>query len=100
MILLMGLITNVGPTQPKISPYLKMIQLFMITQKKTLNILFLGPVDDLEIIRTVQNCKNERSTDFSDISMSVLKKVISKIVKPFAHICNVSFQKGVFPKQK
>ena len=59
--------------------------------------MFLSPVDDLEIIRTVQNCKNKRSTDFSDISMSLLKKVISKIVKPFAHICNVSFQTGVFP---
>ena len=60
--------------------------------------MFLSPVDDLEIIRTVQNCKNKRSTDFSDISMS-LKKVISKIVKPFAHICNVSFQTGVFPSK-
>ena len=54
---------------------------------------------DLEIIRTVQNCKNKTSTDFSDISMSLLKKVISKIVKPFAHICNVSFQTGVFPNK-
>ena len=61
--------------------------------------MFLSPVDDLEIIRTVQNCKNKRSTDFSDISMSLLKKVISKIVKPFAHICNVSFQTGVFPNK-
>ena len=61
--------------------------------------MFLGLVDDLDIIRTVQNCKNKRSTDFSDISMSQLKKVISKIVKPFAHICNVSFQTGVFPNK-
>ena len=61
--------------------------------------MFLSPVDDLEIIRTVKNCKNKRSTDFSDISMSLLKKVISKIIKPFAHICNVSFQTGVFPNK-
>ena len=61
--------------------------------------MFLSPVDDLEISRTVQNCKNKRPTDFSDISMSLLKKVISKIVKPFAHICNVSFQTGVFPNK-
>ena len=58
--------------------------------------MFLSPVDDLDIIRTVQNCKNKRSTYFSDISMSLLKKVISKIVKPLAHIYNVSFQTGVF----
>ena len=61
--------------------------------------MFLSPVDDVEIIRTVQNCKNKRSTDFSDISISLLKKIISKIVKPFAHICNVSFQTGVFQKK-
>ena len=51
------------------------------------------------IIRPVQNCKNKRSTDFSDFSMNLIKKVISKIVKPFAHICNVSFQTGVFPNK-
>ena len=61
--------------------------------------MFLSPVDDLEIIRTVQYCKNKRSTYFSDISMSLLKKVIYKIVKPFAHICNVSFQTGFFPNK-
>ena len=31
--------------------------------------------------------------------MSLLKNVISKIVKPFGHICNVSFQTGVFPNK-
>ena len=51
--------------------------------------MFLSPADDLDIIRIFQNCKNKRSTDFSDISMNLIKKVISKIVKPFAHICNV-----------
>ena len=61
--------------------------------------MFLSHVDDLEIIRTVKNCKNKRSTDFSDIGMNLIKKVISKIAKPFAHICNVSFQTGVFPNK-
>ena len=54
--------------------------------------MFLSPVDDLEIIRTVQNCKNKRSTDFSDISMRLLKKVISKIVKgELKHSCNIPY---------
>ena len=61
--------------------------------------MFLSPVDYLEIITTVQNCKNKRSTDFSDISMNLIKKVISKIVKQFAPICNVSLQTGVFPNK-
>ena len=31
--------------------------------------------------------------------MNLIKKVISKIVKSFAHIYNVSFQTGVFPSK-
>jgi len=34
--------------------------------------IFLGPVNDLDIIRNLHNCKNKRSNDFSDISMSLL----------------------------
>ena len=55
-------------------------------EKNIEHTMFLSPVDDLEIITTVQNCKNKRSTDFSDISMSLLKKLISKIANPFAHM--------------
>ena len=62
--------------------------------------MFLSPVDDPEIIITVQNFNNKRTTYFSgDSRVSLLKKVISKIVKPFAHILNVSFQTGVFPNK-
>lgn len=45
----------------------------------------------------VLNCKNKRSTDNSDINMTIIKRVITKIDKPFAYICNASFQMGVFP---
>ena len=61
--------------------------------------MFLSPVDDQEIIRMVQNCKNKKSTDYSDINMSLIKNVITEIVQPFGHICNVSFQTGVFPSK-
>ena len=61
--------------------------------------MFLSPVDDQEIIRTVQNCKNKNSTDYSDINMSLIKNVITKIVQPFGHMCNVSFQTSVFPSK-
>ena len=55
-------------------------------------------VDEQEIIRTVQFKKNV-STDFTDINMSMVKTIINEIVKPLNHICNVSFQTGVFPNQ-
>ena len=94
--------TNVGPNLAKNIPLPKNdTTIYDYLEENIEHTMFLDPADDLDIIRTVQNCKNKRSIDFSDISMSLLRKVISKIVKPFAHICNVSFQRGVFPtKQK
>ena len=59
--------------------------------------MFLSPVDDQEIIRRVKNC--QKSTDYSDVNMSLIKNVITKTVQPFGHICNVSFQMGVFPSK-
>ena len=59
--------------------------------------IFLNPVDDQEIIRTVQNGKHKMSTDYNDINMLMVKNIITQIVRPFVHICNVSFQTGVFP---
>ena len=86
--------TNVGPNLAKNIPLPKHdTTIYDYLGELIKHTMFLSPVDDLEIIRTVQNCKNKRSTDFRgfEMSMSLLKKVIYKIVKPFAHICNVSF---------
>ena len=52
--------------------------------------MFLNPVDDQEIIRTVQRCKNKMSTDYNDINMLMVKTIITQIVRPFVHT-------GVFP---
>ena len=70
--------------------------IFMIIWEKDWKAVFLSPVDDQEIIRTVQHFKNKMSTDSSDINMRMIKNIITQIVKPFSHICNVSFQTGVF----
>ena len=84
--------TNVGPNLAKHIPLPKNdTTIYDYLDEIIKHTMFLSPVDDLEIIWPVQNCKNKRSTDFSDISISLLKKVISNIVKPFAHICNVLF---------
>ena len=36
------------------------------------------------------------STDFNDINMNIVKRVMTNTVKPFAHICNTSFISGNF----
>ena len=61
--------------------------------------LFMKPVDEEEVITTVTGCTKKRSSDFEDISMDTVAKVVSVICKPLAHICNVSFRTGVFPSR-
>ena len=59
--------------------------------------MFMRPVDEEEVINTVKGCTKKKSSDFEDISMDTVAKVISVICKPLAHICNGSFKTGVFP---
>ena len=61
--------------------------------------MFLSPVDDQDIIRTVQSVKSKMSTDCNDLNMSMVTNIIAHIVKPLKHICNVSFNTGIFPNQ-
>ena len=61
--------------------------------------LFMRPVDEEEVITTVTGCTKKRYSDFEDISMDTVAKVVSVICKPLAHICNISFRTGVFPSR-
>ena len=61
--------------------------------------MFLSPVDDQDIITTVQNFKSKMSTDCNGLNISMVKNIIAHIVKTMKHICNVSFNTGIFPNQ-
>lgn len=61
------------------------------------NPMFLG--EKKEIINIVENCKDKTSTDWTDIDMHLVKKVIDGIVDPLTHICNLSFRRGIFPEK-
>ena len=51
----------------------------------------MRPVDEEEVITTVKGCTKNKSSDFEDMSMDTVAKVVSVICKPLAHICNISF---------
>ena len=57
--------------------------------------MFLTPVDEIEVIRVVESCKNKLSTDANELSMDIVKRIIATIVTPITH--NLSFKNGVFP---
>ena len=59
--------------------------------------LFMRPVDEEEVINIVKGCTKKKSSDFEDISMDTVAKVVSVICKLLAHICNISFRTAVFP---
>ena len=63
------------------------------------NSLFLNAVEEQEVMETVNTCKNKTSTDCNDLSMSLLKRIMDTLIKPFTYICNLSFRNGVFPDQ-
>ncbi len=59
----------------------------------------LNGVEEREITEIVKNGKTKKSTGNDNIDMSIIKHVISHIVKPLTHICNISFKNGTFPDQ-
>ena len=61
--------------------------------------MFLTPVDEMEVSRVVNRCKNKYSTDANELSMYVVKRIFVNIVTPVTHICNLSFKNGVFPEK-
>ena len=61
--------------------------------------MFLKAVDESELLDIVKKCKNKKSTDFNEIDMTLVKKVIEGVSKPLTYICNLSFQTGSFPNK-
>ena len=90
--------TNVGPSLASkiVSPVKDSIHKTM--SKGNINSMFLKPVSDSELWNIFNACKNKRSTDVDDLSMDIVKSTVSVIIKPFVHICNLSFCTGVFPR--
>lgn len=61
--------------------------------------IFIRGADEKEILDIVKKFKNKKSTDWTEIDMSLVKDIIECIVKPLTHICNQSFQTGIFPSK-
>ena len=59
--------------------------------------MYLFEVEDSEIIEIVKKFKVKLSTDFNNINMDIVKRVMTNIVKPFSHICNTSCISDIFP---
>ena len=67
--------------------------------QQNLNSMFINPVNEAEVIRIIKLCKSKDSMDYDDISMWVLSRIASQVVKPIVHIVNLSFSTGIFPSE-
>ena len=90
--------TNVGPSLARkiISPANGSV--YPTMGESNLHSMFLKPVSEHELWNVFSSCKNKKSTDIDDVSMDIVKSTVGAIIKPFVHICNLSFSTGVFPK--
>ena len=61
------------------------------------NSMFLNPVESQEVLNVIKQCKSKNSEDCDNLSMNVVKHIISAVIVPFTHICNLSFLNGVVP---
>ena len=50
-----------------------------------------------EIIDIFNTLENKLSKDKDCFSVSPMKMIVNQVVDPFLHICNSSFNKGVYP---
>uniref|UniRef100_A0A3P9M519 Reverse transcriptase domain-containing protein n=1 Tax=Oryzias latipes TaxID=8090 RepID=A0A3P9M519_ORYLA len=91
---------NVGPELEKQIPdpgtFRKDVQMLIDRNPSS---MFLNPVTENEILKTVRGMKGKLSTDVNGIDMALVKTVISGILKPLEYIFNLSFQTGSFPNQ-
>ena len=91
-----GFFTNVGPDLAIIITAPGDASIFNYMQNRNGNCMLLTPVDEIEVIRVVEICKNKLSTDSNVLSMYIVKRIIATIVTPITHICNLSFKNWIF----
>ena len=88
---------NVGSNLAKNIPCHQEKSFYDFLGNKNTSSMFIEPVVQKEILNLTSQCKGKNSKDCNDISMKVIKNVMSSVIEPFTHICNLSFSTGVFP---
>jgi hypothetical protein len=58
-----------------------------------------NPVSNFELLTTISELNSKRSEDYSGISMFFLKNLTLQLIKPLAHVINLSFKSGIVPDQ-
>ena len=88
---------NVGPNLANKIGSSRDVDIYSYLNSRNVESMFLKPVDQQEILHIVNECKSKNSEDYDNLSMSVIKHIISAVIEPLTHICNLSFSTGTVP---
>ena len=58
---------------------------------------FSIPLLSSEVFSIVHSLKNSKCEGVDGLSLSPIKETIDLLAAPLSHICNLSFERGVFP---
>jgi hypothetical protein len=61
--------------------------------------MFVAPVTVTEMERVITSLNKNASASCDEIPTLVIKQCMGYIMKPLVHICNASFQHGIFPDE-
>lgn len=68
-------------------------------ESRIMQSMFLGEVQENEILSIVTKCENKTSTDSYGLDMAIVKRTIDCIINPLTFIFNLSIHSGVFPEK-
>ena len=84
-----GFFTNVGPYLAKNITAPDDSSIFYYMQNRNENCMFLTPVDEIDVSRVVDSCKNKLSNYSNGLSMYIAKRVIATIVTPITQVTSL-----------
>ena len=91
--------TNIGPSLSKNIPSSHIKAVDFLSNRTTLNSLYLYPATPPEIAKIIKLMKPKTSTGHDNISPKVLKSIDDTIALPLTHIANLSMSTGIFPNR-
>ena len=88
---------NIGPSIAAKIPH-SSVSPTSYLKNMNLNSLFLTPVTSYELQKLFNNLK-ESASGWDKFDSKIIKQSSAVLITPFLHICNLSLEKGVFPRQ-
>jgi hypothetical protein len=64
-----------------------------------LNVLFLAPATEEEVLQIAKKLKMKSSAGYVEIPDMIIKQCIHTVKKPLTFIVNLSLSSGIFPNQ-